>query len=121
MKYRRREACSGESRITSESSKVGNVRRSFEQIPGNEWMDRAACRMPEFRDVNFFPGKNEDQAPAKAVCTQCVVKMICREYAFRIDTEFVTLGHGTVGIWGGLNQYERERIKKARRDLHSAN
>ena len=68
------------------------------------WAGRAACR--KHPDVNFFPGRGEDSAPAKAVCTNCPVKDICLEVALRNVEKF--------GIWGGTSEKERRQL---RRDL----
>ena len=42
---------------------------------------------------------------AKKVCTGCEVRAECLEYALAHDERF--------GIWGGLSERERRRLKKA--------
>jgi WhiB family redox-sensing transcriptional regulator len=41
---------------------------------------------------------------AKKVCTTCDVRSECLEYALSNDERF--------GIWGGLSERERRRLKK---------
>ena len=73
----------------------------------DEWRDRAACRdtSPEL----FFPigttGVALDQIDAaKRVCTQCPVASECLEFALATNQE--------AGVWGGLTEEERRRVRK---------
>ena len=73
----------------------------------DEWRDRAACRdtSPEL----FFPigttGVALDQIDAaKRVCGQCPVASECLEFALATNQE--------AGVWGGLTEEERRRLRK---------
>jgi WhiB family redox-sensing transcriptional regulator len=76
------------------------------------WMAEGACRSgragganespdAERPAVNFFPGRGESAAPAKAVCRTCPVSDTC--LAFAMD-------HDAVGIWGGTSERQRRRL-----------
>ena len=71
------------------------------------WRSRAACRDsdPEL----FFPigstGMALDQIrAAKVVCMQCSVRTPCLEFALATNQE--------AGVWGGLSEDERRRMRK---------
>jgi WhiB family redox-sensing transcriptional regulator len=67
------------------------------------WMDRALCA--ETDPEAFFPEKGGSTREAKQVCRSCEVRAECLEYALANDERF--------GIWGGLSERERRRLKKA--------
>ena len=72
-----------------------------------DWRHLAACRSTE-PDL-FFPigttGPAVDQIEeAKRVCRGCEVRAECLEYALEHDERF--------GIWGGLSERERRRLKR---------
>ena len=52
----------------------------------------------------FFPEKGGSTREAKRICTSCEVKSQCLEYALQNDERF--------GIWGGLSERERRRLRK---------
>jgi WhiB family redox-sensing transcriptional regulator len=52
----------------------------------------------------FFPERGESTREAKSVCAGCSVRVECLEYALEQDERF--------GIWGGLSERERRRLKK---------
>jgi WhiB family redox-sensing transcriptional regulator len=54
----------------------------------------------------FFPDRGESTREAKAVCAECAVREQCREYALVTVQKF--------GIWGGLSERERRRIRARR-------
>ncbi len=60
----------------------------------------------------FFPEKGGSTREAKRVCTGCAVRSECLEYALSADERF--------GIWGGLSERERRRVRLARRTALSA-
>ena len=68
-----------------------------------DWRADANCRDEDPK--LFFPGKGEDNRPAKAICSGCVVKETCLEEA---------LGRNEIGIRGGTSERERRRIRKNR-------
>ena len=52
----------------------------------------------------FFPEKGGSTREAKRVCLSCEVRAECLEYALGNDERF--------GIWGGLSERERRKLKK---------
>jgi WhiB family redox-sensing transcriptional regulator len=60
----------------------------------------------------FFPEKGGSTREAKRVCVGCEVRAECLEYALANDERF--------GIWGGLSERERRRLRLARRTALSA-
>ena len=59
----------------------------------------------------FYPERGVSTSEAKAVCQRCQVKEECLEYAVQNGEKF--------GIWGGMSERERRRIRKARRLQHA--
>jgi len=51
----------------------------------------------------FFPEKGGSTREAKRICSGCEVRAQCLEYALAHDERF--------GIWGGLSERERRRLK----------
>src|SRR3954447_12538226 len=68
------------------------------------WQDYANCLGvdPEL----FFPERGASTREAKEVCRGCVVRDDCLEYALANGEKF--------GIWGGMSERERRRIRRAR-------
>lgn len=66
------------------------------------WQERALCAQTD--PEAFFPEKGGSTREAKKVCTQCDVKAECLEYALANDERF--------GIWGGLSERERRKLKR---------
>jgi WhiB family redox-sensing transcriptional regulator len=60
----------------------------------------------------FFPEKGGSTREAKRVCASCPVRMECLEFALANDERF--------GIWGGLSERERRRLRLQRRAPLSA-
>ncbi len=60
----------------------------------------------------FFPEKGGSTRDAKRVCTGCDVRAECLEFALSNDERF--------GIWGGLSERERRRLRLQRRDAITA-
>lgn len=54
----------------------------------------------------FFPERGASTREAKEVCRGCVVREECLEYAITHAEKF--------GIWGGLSERERRRIRRER-------
>lgn len=82
--------------------------RRFMERP--DWMDRASCRG---LDPNiFFPNRGELTAQIKAICHGCSVRAECLAYALN--------GGEHVGIWGGLSERERRRLRVRAREQVSA-
>ncbi|MFA5891192.1 MAG: WhiB family transcriptional regulator [Actinomycetota bacterium] len=66
------------------------------------WQEQALCAYVD-PDV-FFPEKGGSSREAKRICAQCTVQEDCLEYALVNDERF--------GIWGGLSERERRRLKR---------
>lgn len=66
------------------------------------WQERALCAQTD--PEAFFPEKGGSTREAKKVCQACEVRVECLEYALAQDERF--------GIWGGLSERERRRLKK---------
>ncbi len=69
-----------------------------------DWQGKANCLGVD-PDL-FFPERGASTKEAKAVCRGCVVKEDCLEYALANGEKF--------GIWGGMSERERRRIRRAR-------
>ncbi|HVM41669.1 MAG TPA: WhiB family transcriptional regulator [Acidimicrobiia bacterium] len=54
----------------------------------------------------FFPERGASTKEAKSVCRGCEVRLECLEYALQNGEKF--------GIWGGLSERERRRIRRQR-------
>lgn len=80
--------------------------RRLERERDNSWMDDACCRGID-PDL-FYPERGESTAEAKAVCQGCPVRGQCLEYALTSPVE-------KHGVWGGLSEYERRRLRRQRR------
>jgi WhiB family redox-sensing transcriptional regulator len=66
------------------------------------WQDQALCAQTD--PESFFPEKGGSTREAKRICVGCEVKQECLEYALMQDERF--------GIWGGLSERERRRLKR---------
>lgn len=67
-----------------------------------EWQEQALCAQTD--PEAFFPEKGGSTREAKRICRACGVRDECLEYALEHDERF--------GIWGGLSERERRRLKK---------
>lgn len=72
------------------------------------WWEAAACTDADAE--MFFPvgtgiAARHDVAAAKAVCGRCDVRQECLSWA---------LGMAVTGVWGGLSEPERRRVRRAR-------
>lgn len=74
------------------------------------WRDYAACLGMD-PDL-FFPERGESVAAAKEVCQDCPVRLTCLQYALDNNEKF--------GIWGGVSERERRRIRRARLQARKA-
>jgi WhiB family transcriptional regulator, redox-sensing transcriptional regulator len=66
------------------------------------WQERALCAQTD--PEAFFPEKGGSTREAKKVCLTCDVRTECLESALMNDERF--------GIWGGLSERERRRLKR---------
>ena len=54
----------------------------------------------------FFPIRGQSTLPAKNICFFCPVRVYCAEYSIAIGEK--------LGVWGGLSERERRRIRRVR-------
>jgi len=54
----------------------------------------------------FFPERGTSASYAQRVCASCPVRQLCLDWALDNDERF--------GVWGGLTEHERRRIRRAR-------
>lgn len=74
------------------------------------WADEALCA--ETDPEAFFPEKGGSVRAAKQVCRGCDVRPECLRYALEHEERF--------GIWGGLSERERRRLKRQPMDRRAA-
>ena len=80
----------------------GHVGCSTRTRPSCLWQERSLCAQTD--PEAFFPEKGGSTREAKKVCVGCEVRAECLEYALPHDERF--------GIWGGLSERERRKLKK---------
>ncbi|MDH5293119.1 MAG: WhiB family transcriptional regulator [Acidimicrobiia bacterium] len=68
------------------------------------WQDYANCRGAD-ADL-FFPERGASTRKAKAICAACEVQSECLDFALRVGEKF--------GIWGGMSERERRRVRRER-------
>ncbi len=68
------------------------------------WQDFANCSGAD-QDL-FFPERGASTRKAKSICAACTVKVECLEFAITQGERF--------GIWGGLSERERRKIRRQR-------
>ena len=66
------------------------------------WQSDSLCAQTD--PEAFFPEKGGSTRDAKKICGSCEVRMHCLEYALENDERF--------GIWGGLSERERRKLRK---------
>jgi WhiB family transcriptional regulator, redox-sensing transcriptional regulator len=86
----------------SESFTAGTLGGDAAEEPG--WQEQALCAQTD--PEAFFPEKGGSTREAKRICSGCEVRAECLEYALANDERF--------GIWGGLSERERRRIRRQR-------
>ena len=74
------------------------------------WQDGANCLGVD-PDL-FFPERGASTREAKEVCRNCIVQNDCLEYALANSEKF--------GIWGGMSERERRRIRRQRNAARQA-
>jgi WhiB family redox-sensing transcriptional regulator len=78
--------------------------------PGDLFESRAFMDLGSCRGLDpdlFFPDRGSTVVPAKAVCTDCIVRDECLDYALDNNERF--------GVWGGTSERERRRLRRTRR------
>jgi WhiB family redox-sensing transcriptional regulator len=73
--------------------------------PRPEWFDEARCRGVG-QDL-FFPDQGDVYAArdAKAICAGCPVRRLCLDHALANGEHW--------GVWGGTNERERRKLRRA--------
>lgn len=74
----------------------------------SDWRHNAACRDDAIDPETFWPIGTSGPAlrqiaAAKTICARCPVRTDCLEWA---------LAHADGGVWGGLDENERRRLKR---------
>jgi WhiB family redox-sensing transcriptional regulator len=72
--------------------------------PEASWQDSALCAQTD--PDAWFPDKGGSTRSAMATCKACEVRSECLEYALKHDEMY--------GIWGGVPERERQRIRAQR-------
>lgn len=70
----------------------------------NDWRQDAACR--DLDTAMFFPDTDKEAGAAQAVCATCPVRVACLEFALVTRQDD--------GVWGGLTENERRRVRRRR-------
>ena len=88
---------------------TGHNQSSAPKPAPGPWADFANCLglPPDW----FFPARDDSQsvpAEAKKVCAACQVRQQCLDYA-------MTPPVITNGVWGGLSERERKRLRRKQR------
>jgi WhiB family redox-sensing transcriptional regulator len=74
-----------------------------DEQPAVSWRIDALCAQTD--PDAFFPDKGGSTRAAKAVCAKCPVRRECLEESLE--------GYGEAfGVWGGLSERERRRLKR---------
>ncbi len=71
---------------------------------GQEWRDRAACRLSDPALFYAEKGENPAVAEARRICAGCPVKGPCLDFALATREQH--------GIWGGLTRNERRDLRR---------
>lgn len=93
--------------INTTDRTIDTIDRATDRANGQElsWQETALCAQagPEF----FFPAPGSSTREAKQLCGACEGRVACLEYALTHDERF--------GVWGGLSEKERHRLKHGSR------
>lgn len=71
-----------------------------------DWRLDAACR--DLDTAIFFPDTDDEADLAKAVCASCPVREACLNFALVTRQDD--------GVWGGLDENERKRVRRRRQE-----
>ena len=86
------------------------MRLAHNQQTNTAWQGYANCLGVD-PDL-LFPELGASTREAKEVCRGCVVQEACLEYALANGEKF--------GIWGGMSERERRRIRRQRALIRAA-
>lgn len=70
-----------------------------------DWYDDALCAQTD--PEQFYPERGGSVREAKKVCAACPVREQCRAHALANDEHW--------GVWGGLSEFDRRRMRAAER------
>ncbi|MGV0834468.1 WhiB family transcriptional regulator [Mycolicibacterium thermoresistibile] len=84
------------------SEEIDLASATIDEPADEQWQERALCAQTD--PEAFFPEKGGSTREAKRICMGCEVRDECLEYALAHDERF--------GIWGGLSERERRRLKR---------
>jgi WhiB family redox-sensing transcriptional regulator len=95
----------GNGGVSAGGGQIGGLMPFVDAEPAGAagWQEQALCAQTD--PEAFFPEKGGSTREAKRVCLSCDVRTECLEYALENDERF--------GIWGGLSERERRRLKRA--------
>jgi WhiB family redox-sensing transcriptional regulator len=98
--------------LADPTATTGPQQSPWDDVPATDegWRVDALCA--ETDPEAFFPEKGGSTREAKRVCAGCPVRAECLEFALAGDERF--------GIWGGLSERERRRVRVQRREALSA-
>lgn len=95
-------------RLESASDEVGGgLGDLFDLLQPPAWHRDAACKEAP-PEITWFPAHASDCLPAVRVCRGCLAIGACREWALQQGSELK-------GIWGGLTQRDRQRLRAVSR------
>lgn len=83
----------------------GDIAALVEAFKQEWWKDARCVGMDP---AIFFPEKGKTAREAKAICADCDALAACREYGLTTNQKY--------GVWGGLTERDRRRVKKDRRE-----
>ncbi len=89
-------------RLEGPAQELAVLTELYDPTDEQDWQERALCAQTD--PEAFFPEKGGSTREAKRICLGCEVRSECLEYALAHDERF--------GIWGGLSERERRKLKK---------
>jgi WhiB family transcriptional regulator, redox-sensing transcriptional regulator len=89
-------------RLEGAAQELAVLTELYDATDEQDWQERALCAQTD--PEAFFPEKGGSTREAKRICLGCEVRSECLEYALAHDERF--------GIWGGLSERERRKLKK---------
>ena len=88
--------------VPERTDKIEVAPATIDETVDEQWQERGLCAQTD--PEAFFPEKGGSTREAKRICLGCEVRDACLEYALAHDERF--------GIWGGLSERERRRLKR---------
>lgn len=73
-------------------------------VQAESWMQRGTCNVESIPNEVFFPSRGEDVRLAQRICARCPVSDACLDFALRSGENH--------GVWGGISERGRKRIRK---------